>query len=39
MKKPRVKPLQSITIIRKGKIETLMRPYTPEQAKKFLHKD
>ena len=37
--KIKVKPLKAITILKKGKIKVLKKPYTPEQAKRFLYED
>ncbi len=39
MENPKEKPKQAITILKKGKIEILKRPYTPEQAKKFIYSE
>ena len=32
-------PQQAITILKKGKVQALEKPYTPEQVKKFLYED
>ena len=37
--KEKEEPQQAITILKKGKVQVLEKPYTPEQARKFLHKD
>ena len=38
MKKiPKEEQQKAITILRKGKIQILKRPYTPEQARKFVY--
>jgi len=36
-KKPKIPKM--ITILRKGKIERLEPPYTPEQLRKFLYEE
>ena len=36
-KKPKVEEQKANTILRKGKIQILKRPYTPEQVRKFVY--
>jgi hypothetical protein len=37
MFEPKEEQQKAITILRKGKIQILKRPYTPEQARKFFY--
>ncbi len=39
MNKEEFEEQKAITILRNGKVQILKRPYTPEQAKKFLYED
>jgi len=36
-KKTKEEEQKAITILRKGKIQILKRPYTPEQVRRFLY--